>query len=242
MCVCVCVCVCVSVKERKKWPFCSYISERMRDRWSVAGAGQAECTVRTVHMAECTCSQLYFYEEPSTSFHSAGSPWYPPELQWARVLLSVSISNSSHLLGTRTQVFIGTRRGALFMWHTDIVNTHNQCLIWDPAPWTMNTAPWMYFYKTLSIGLCSILRLSLKMLLVFLCCTKALICSQQRCIATTPNKWKGISMTFKRDKFIDLTTQVSYYNVTFLHYNMIYFFALFQQKNVSCSNIELLLL
>lgn len=93
--------MCVRGKNRRPRA-CVY--ERVRDRQRVAGAGKAVCTVRTVHMAVCTCPQLCFYEEPSTSFHSSGGSLRPPEPQWARVPLSVSISSSSHLFRTRALV------------------------------------------------------------------------------------------------------------------------------------------
>lgn len=92
----------VCQRKNRRPRACVY--DRVRDRQRVAGAGKAVCTVRTVHMAVCTCPQLCFYEEPSTSFHSSGGSLRPPEPQWARVPLSVSISSSSHLFRTRALV------------------------------------------------------------------------------------------------------------------------------------------
>lgn len=72
-----------------------HIYQNARERPCVTGAGRA---------AACSFSQLHFYEEPSSSYHSAGGHLHPPELQWSWVPLSVSISSNSHLFGTRTLV------------------------------------------------------------------------------------------------------------------------------------------
>lgn len=92
----------------------AYIKKSETDR--VTGAGRT---------AACSISQLHFSVEPSTSSHSAGGHLRPPELQWAWVLLSVSISSNSHLFGSRTLVLSTYLKGEHDSGETEVVvNIH----------------------------------------------------------------------------------------------------------------------
>lgn len=137
----------VYVSERKAVCACEW--ERERDlttymkEWETDGVRQVlerHCVPYALRIWPCFDSQLYFFKEPSISFHSAGIHFHPCEPQWAYTAKCFHQQQQSFVWEQGHKYFVGAPRASI----TQVAGRYNKYI---QDLWTINMVSWIYFYR-----------------------------------------------------------------------------------------------